>query len=522
MRDGVPGADPAVLETGLVVGQSYLESLKLYVGFGEASSATLRAIYPVVAPHVPAIIEDFYATIEAHPGAAGAITGGRAQIERLKQTLRRWLEELFVGPHDDSYVARRARIGRVHVRISLPQAYMFTAMNRIRVRTAAVIHEALAADPAALAQTTTALHQIMDIELAIMLETYREDLMAKVEQERLRSEHERSERQQQELIEAVPAFVIALDAEGRIVFWNRQLEQATGYGREEMLGQPGSGLIGSGGVRPLPVKGGRDLLVRWKRASSAQPPGSASRTYAVGTDVTGEEEMLRRALRAERLAAVGTLAAGLAHEVRNPLNSAALQLQVLRRRLRRDDLDKASAEPILAIVDDEIRRLERLVQDFLAFVHPRPLTLRPTALAELCQGVLASVAPELEKAGVKASFEADPGLPDLHLDPERLRQVLENLVRNAIEAMPNGGRLGVRARRAPGGDAIEIDVADTGHGFGDEAPIFDAFFTTKPKGTGLGLAIVHRIVSDHGGTVRVRSRQGDTCFTVSLPTTPAG
>lgn len=113
-------------------------------------------------------------------------------------------------------------------------------------------------------------------------------------------------------------------------------------------------------------------------------------------------------------------------------------------------------------------------------------------------------------------LEIAPGLPPVDVDPERLRQVLQNLVRNALEAMPDGGRLTVRARLAAGGQ-VELDVADTGAGFGDETPVFDAFFTTKPKGTGLGLSIVHRIVTDHGGTVRVRSRPGETCFTVSLP-----
>jgi signal transduction histidine kinase len=201
--------------------------------------------------------------------------------------------------------------------------------------------------------------------------------------------------------------------------------------------------------------------------------------------------------------------------VRNPLNSAALQLQVLRRRLARGDSTPASIDPVAALVEDEIRRLERLVNDFLSFARPRPLDLQSTALDELCRGVIALVAPEIEASGVEVELDVPPLLPSINADPERLRQVLQNLVRNAIEAMPGGGVLTIRVRL--GEDQVELEVADTGQGFGDEAPVFDAFFTTKSKGTGLGLSIVHRIVTDHGGTIRVRSRAGDTCFTISLP-----
>ncbi len=131
-----------MLSTTLVPDQSYLDSLKAYVGFTDQSSAALREMLPVIRLHIERIIDDFYATIEAHPGARAAITGGAEQIARLKQTLRRWLEELFQGPHDQAYLERRARIGRMHVHIDLPQAYMFTAMNRIRVQCAAVIQRA--------------------------------------------------------------------------------------------------------------------------------------------------------------------------------------------------------------------------------------------------------------------------------------------------------------------------------------------------------------------------------------------
>jgi PAS domain S-box-containing protein len=335
------------------------------------------------------------------------------------------------------------------------------------------------------------------------------------DRQRLQAELARSERTHREVVEAVPALVLALDREGHIRLWNRRLEEATGFLRGEMLGRDGTELIGQGGVRPMATRAGKEMLVRWERAEVGSAGPLEICTYAVGSDVTAEQEMLRRALRAERLAAVGTLAAGLAHEVRNPLNSALLQLQVLGRRIEKGVTAPESLNPVVDVVGDEIRRLDVLVNDFLSFVHPRPLELQPTAMADLCRDVVAFLEPEAESAGVVVRSEFAEALPAVLADPQRLRQVLLNLVRNAMEAMASGGCLTLRLRAA--GDAVEIDVEDTGVGFLDETPIFDAFFTTKPRGTGLGLTIVHRIVSDHGGTVRVRSRPGQTCFTISLP-----
>jgi two-component system sensor histidine kinase HydH len=158
---------------------SFLQSLKDYVGFTDASTESLRLFHASASPHFATIIDDFYATIEAHPGARAAITGGSVQIERLKKTLIRWLDTLLLGPHDDAYFERRARIGRVHVVIDLPQAYMFTAMDRIRVRLLGVARDEMRGEPRRLDEVAEAVNQILDIELAIMLETYREDLMAK-------------------------------------------------------------------------------------------------------------------------------------------------------------------------------------------------------------------------------------------------------------------------------------------------------------------------------------------------------
>lgn len=339
------------------------------------------------------------------------------------------------------------------------------------------------------------------------------------EGERLRVDLERSEARHRELVESMPAFVLALDEQGRIVTWNRQLERVTGHPRAKMLGTDGRALVGTDERltdRPtdLPLCGGGVRRVRWNRADVCAAGGERM-VYAVGIDVTDEQEMLKRVLRAERLAAVGTMAAGLAHEVRNPLNSASLQLTVLERRLARGAGAGTTASTI-AIIKGEIERLDRLVRDFLAFAKPSPLVPRPVSAGTLIEAVAELIGPEAAAAHVAVSTAVAPSLPDAAGDPERLRQVLLNLTRNAIEAMQEGGgRLILRAK--PGPDTVDLEVEDDGPGFADDLPVFDAFFTTKDQGTGLGLSLVHRIVADHGGTIRVQSRPSRTCFTVTLP-----
>ncbi len=155
-------------------------SIRAYVGFTDASTEVLRAFYPQVAPKAHAIIDDFYATIEAHPEARAAITGGGPQIDRLKQTLLAWLDSLLLGPHDLVYLETHCRIGRVHVRISLPQEFLFTAVNRIRRHLSDIALQNLPLGSPEQAATKAALNQALDIELAIMLDTYREDLVDKM------------------------------------------------------------------------------------------------------------------------------------------------------------------------------------------------------------------------------------------------------------------------------------------------------------------------------------------------------
>ncbi|HET9958150.1 MAG TPA: HAMP domain-containing sensor histidine kinase [Polyangiaceae bacterium] len=154
------------------------DSVVRYVSFTAHDSEVLRGCLGVVRPHIVPIVDDFYDAIEAHPAASQVITGGKPQIQRLKNTLIAWLETVLRGPHDFAYVESHARIGRVHVRIGLPQEFMFTAMNRIRLHVKAALDKALEADRAQ--EARDAVDKILDIELAIMLDTYREDWNEKI------------------------------------------------------------------------------------------------------------------------------------------------------------------------------------------------------------------------------------------------------------------------------------------------------------------------------------------------------
>lgn len=161
-------------------GEHLFDEVKRYVDFGPADEALLRGLNERMQPHIPRIIDDFYDHILNHPGARASITGGMAQVERLKVTLRGWMLGLFTGPWDLDYYELRARIGRRHVEIDLPQQYMFTAVNVIRGHVADVILDS-AADPEQVRAEMHAVDKLLDMELAIMLHTYREDYLLRMQ-----------------------------------------------------------------------------------------------------------------------------------------------------------------------------------------------------------------------------------------------------------------------------------------------------------------------------------------------------
>ncbi len=225
-------------------------------------------------------------------------------------------------------------------------------------------------------------------------------------------------------------------------------------------------------------------------------------------------EAERRLAQSEKLAAVGQLAAGLAHEINNPLNIISGFAEVL--------LEKAPPEdpargPLMEI-GREAGRCQRLIRDLLHFAKPRASERGPCDVGVLLGETLALVKPQARSRGIEVLFEAAPGVPEIEADRDQLKQVFLNLALNACQAMPSGGLLAFRVRPADRG--IEVSVADTGSGIAPEhmKDLFNPFFTTREDGTGLGLATSYATVERHGGRIEVSSEKGrGTVFRVLLP-----
>jgi len=348
----------------------------------------------------------------------------------------------------------------------------------------------------------------------------------------------------EQILTNLDAGVVTVDLEGKIGFFNEAAEVLTEISSAATTGQPLEQIFKrepwlldlvrkTQPPRQESARGEGDFVTRWGRktpVSVTVSPLEDRQGQFLGTimllrDIKHRRELEEDLKRTDRLALMGTLAAGLAHEIRNPLGGIKGAAQLLR---RSGDGDP-SVKEFTDIMIREVDRVNQLIEQLLDLSRPAELDLAPVNIHEILDDVLLLEGQTIGDKQIAIKKRFDPSLPPIRGDRAQLTQVFLNLVKNAFQAMGHRGTLTVASRlendfhiRAEGTSAsrfIWIDIADQGAGIRDEdlPQIFSPFFTTKTNGTGLGLATCYRIVKEHGGTIRVDSTLGQgSTFKVSL------
>lgn len=374
-----------------------IDELKSYVGFSSGDEAELAALQGPAESDIQELLNRFYGTIDAHAGAQRVFKDPVKQRPRLRGSMENWVLTLLQGPYDADYAQRRLAIGRAHVRNQMPQRYMLTSMNVIRGWFVELCARTHAGDPERVLAATHAVNRILDMELAIMLATYRDDLLMRMQ-------------------------------------------------------------------------------------------------------------------RQQRLATLGELAAGIHHELKNPL--AAVRTSAFALRERRSVRADARARSLLDRIEGNVDRATEIITDLLSFARLRNPTreqLGPNALVRAAVGRV-TIPAELE-----LTLDLDPELPPVRVDAAQMEQVLVNLLTNAFEACEGRGSVRVRSRLIAG--RIALHVTDDGEGIPerDLARVFEPLFSTKPEGVGLGLSLSQHLARANGARLSIESAHGEgTTVTITF------
>lgn len=373
------------------------QELQQYVGWTDLDAAHVKAAGRVLGSQFAELINDFYAEIKQHPAALRVITGGEAQILRLKGSLHKWLEELFSGCYDHDYVARRWRVGYRHVEIGLDQVFTNAALSRLRRGLLQALELKWQGNATDLLACRVSINLLIDLDLAIIEDAY-------------------------------------------------------------------------------------------------------------------QTEYQRRQVTAERLATIGKVAGGIAHELRNPLNVVKTSVYFL---LNAKNATPEKKQAHLERIERQVGLADGVITALNDFARLPAPQLLPVEIEPCLCDVL-----ELTQLPPTIQVDLDFPVSDLVIlgDRSQLSIVFSNLIRNARDAMPRGGNLRVGAAQDCG--TIAVTIQDTGHGIPREqlAQVFEPLFSTKAKGIGLGLSISRDIVDRHHGKISVMSEPGiGTTFTVHLP-----
>ncbi len=339
----------------------------------------------------------------------------------------------------------------------------------------------------------------------------------------------------EQLLERMEEAVLLFDRNDRLIMTGKAAENIFGRGRWELLGRtiedlfppatPAGAMVRTAiefrkSLQHSPITIERDGQAPARLLMDVELLEAFPTRDRIGTQITLRDAETRREIGTQldlsaKLTALSRLTGGVAHEIKNPLNSIALHLEVLRARIENRD---AAAESEIDVISTEITRLDRVVKTFLDFNRPLDLSLSEVEAGQMVEEIAALMEPEARKRGIEMTVDTGPARLILRADRDLLKQAVLNVVMNGIDAMGNGGRLRIEAKRV-GADCV-IEVADQGGGIPPELrdKIFGLYFTTKEKGSGIGLAMAFRAVQLHNGSIDFASEEGKgTSFWLRFP-----
>ncbi len=335
-----------------------------------------------------------------------------------------------------------------------------------------------------------------------------------------------------QVVENLPVGLIATDEKGKVAAVNQTAQEILGTSHYTVLAESAATVLPPELWQLSEILEDRGTLVE-EEIECLSTAGTPVPLRVSGARLHGEDKsflgfvfifrdlmevrrLQQEVERSKRLASLGSLAAGLAHEIRNPLSSVKGFATYFREKLKDSPQDRDTATTMI----QEVERLDRVIGQLLEFARPSTLKIKPVRINDLIQHSLKLIEGDARSKGIEVKADIPLDLPDVPMDGDRINQVLLNLYLNGLQAMDGGGVLEVQVSRDGARKLTTITVSDSGRGIetADLERIFDPYFTTKPDGTGLGLAIVHKILDAHGGSIKVRSQTGvGTAVTITLP-----
>ena len=508
--------------------------LQAYVGWTAADGVRVQLVAKLIAQRIRGLIDDFYAEIERHPDAARIITGGDEQIRRLKASLRTWLLESLECHSDAEYLARRWSIGLRHAEIGLNPAYTSVAVARLRNGIIDILTEAEVDPPESFRLLVQSFNKLLDVELAIIQDAYQAEYLKREKQ----AEHERSEVKFRMLVEAAACMVVILRENRSVAYFSPYSEELTGHAASDVIGRdfverfiPESAradiaaqieatFAGCPTVAyeaPVLRRDGSQRWLVWNAQRLDDFDGSRA-VLAVGQDFTDRREAQEQLLRSERLAGIGQMITGLAHESRNALQ----RIQSCSEMLELEVADNAEAMRLVRRLHEAQDNLLRLFDEVRNYAAPIQLERTACRLESTWREAWSVLETARRERDASLSEQTDGADLTLLVDRFRMVQLFRNMFENTLAACPDPTRIAIHCREVQFQQepALEIRVRDNGPGLSRPASesVFEPFFTTKTKGTGLGMAIARRIVDAHGGQIIVGSDWRDGAeFIITLP-----